>query len=438
MESKTPSHSSQGSQGSQHSSSNRSRLSTRNAGNLPPIDETPVPSRRSERLQNDTMQDNIYVARPSDWKDEQPEDAVEDVSPRASKRRKLSITSRQSGASSRQSHHTSTENAVAESDHNDGRRPSTVLEPLSQDTALSSGKSAIDPQVRRSTRLSQSSAEAERPSSSTKGGKEQLSAAGEKCHDEGSPDEQIVDIVHTDIQANDHDSQQSREITPRVATIAGAQVGVQIDADGRSNEDNGDDEAAGGTAVESEELDVEDPTGPNDEAEVEDGGAEDVEGEDVEGSEEHVEANKSPASAVDSQAAVPLQKGKPLKKMPGRRRHQHAIPSVEAALRRQLDLRVTYRAVAKQLKPILAEISKRTLKNLEKDRHYHEKAAEHRTVLSQLSQRRDERLKWIEDEHSYQRRNLTRTFDEESELRRMRYDVCACCNDRRVLLTNLG
>jgi len=208
-----------------------------------------------------------------------------------------------------------------------------------------------------------------------------------------------------------------------VASVAEAQVGVQLNGQGNTDADV-DREDAEGPAAGIDEADDEDVAAEHDEGE--DDGIEDAEGEDVEESEENVEANKSPASAVDSQVAAPLQKGKPQKKMPGRRRHQHAIPTVEAALRRQLDLRVTYRAIAKQLKPILAEISKRTLKNLEKDKHYHEKALEHKTVLSQLAQRRDKRLEWIEDEHSYQERNLTRIFDEESELRRMRYNVCVC------------
>jgi len=372
------------------------------------------------------MQDHIYVARPSDMQDEQHEDAAEEVSPRAIKRRKLSTTSRHSGASSRRStslNHTPAENVVAESHQNGESQPSAMLEPWSQDTAQSSGKGTSDSQVRRSTRLSQSSAEAEKPPNFMKGENEQSSEAGGKVHDEASLDEQAVAIVHMNTQKADHYSQTTREITPRLANIAEAQVGVQVDADGASN-NNDDDEGVDGPAVGSEEVDGEDLAADNDEAEIEDDGAADAEGEDVEESEEHAEGNKSPASAVDSQAAVPLQKGKPPKKMPGRRRHQHAIPTVEAALRRQLDLRVSYRAVAKQLKPILSEISKRTLKNLEKDRHHHEKASEHRIVLSQLSQRKDERLKWIEDEHSHQQRNLTRTFDEESELRRMRYNVC--------------
>jgi hypothetical protein len=45
---------------------------------------------------------------------------------------------------------------------------------------------------------------------------------------------------------------------------------------------------------------------------------------------------------------------KPVKRLPGRRRAPHTNPKVEAALRRQLHLRMAYRAVAKSLKPILA------------------------------------------------------------------------------------
>jgi len=54
-----------------------------------------------------------------------------------------------------------------------------------------------------------------------------------------------------------------------------------------------------------------------------------------------------------------------LEKLPGRRRAPHPNADIEANLRRQLELKVVYRAVVKALKPLLGELAERTAQDLE-------------------------------------------------------------------------
>jgi hypothetical protein len=53
------------------------------------------------------------------------------------------------------------------------------------------------------------------------------------------------------------------------------------------------------------------------------------------------------------------------RRLPGRRRAPNADPYLEACLRRQLQLRMTHRAVSKALKPVLIELAIRTSETLE-------------------------------------------------------------------------
>lgn len=116
-------------------------------------------------------------------------------------------------------------------------------------------------------------------------------------------------------------------------------------------------------------------------------------------------------------------KGK--KKLPGRRRAPHANPKVEAALRRQLHLRMNYRAVAKALKPILAELSHRSLRELENNPKAHEEASEYAGVKEGLHQHFEHRLAWLSKHKELSKKRLNDMLEAEMEMRRSQYEVRA-------------
>jgi hypothetical protein len=94
--------------------------------------------------------------------------------------------------------------------------------------------------------------------------------------------------------------------------------------------------------------------------------------------------NVLPANG-DAPAKIP-------KRLPGRRRQPHPDINVEVDLRRQLNLKTSYRSLAKVLKPILDELSNRTIKNLQDDEDYYKKCPEYEPLMAELDQRRDARL----------------------------------------------
>jgi hypothetical protein len=122
---------------------------------------------------------------------------------------------------------------------------------------------------------------------------------------------------------------------------------------------------------------------------------------------------------------------KPVKRLPGRRRAPHTNPKVEAALRRQLHLRMAYRAVAKTLKPILAELAKRSLSNIHKDPEAHTSFSEYPVVKNTLNEHFEERLAWIQKQKDLNKQRLDDILEQETAMRKSNYEVSAirsyCC-----------
>jgi len=85
-----------------------------------------------------------------------------------------------------------------------------------------------------------------------------------------------------------------------------------------------------------------------------------------------------------------------LKRLPGRRRAPHADPQVEAKLRRQLELKVAYRAVAKAQKLVLAELARRTAEELEANIEAHKNYEEYEEITEQLELRLNQRLQILQ------------------------------------------
>jgi hypothetical protein len=76
---------------------------------------------------------------------------------------------------------------------------------------------------------------------------------------------------------------------------------------------------------------------------------------------------------------------KMIRRLPGRRRAPNANPSIEADLRRQLNLKMSYRSVVKALKPVLAELSRRSIEQLENDDDTYKDCEESDRVMDQLN-----------------------------------------------------
>jgi hypothetical protein len=89
---------------------------------------------------------------------------------------------------------------------------------------------------------------------------------------------------------------------------------------------------------------------------------------------------------------VPVKLGR---RLPGRRRAPHPNVNVEADLRRQLNLKMNYRSVAKLQKNILEELSKRATDNLENDPDYHKQCPEYEPLMAALDQHKESRLSQV-------------------------------------------
>nr|OQO28527.1 hypothetical protein B0A51_06534 [Rachicladosporium sp. CCFEE 5018] len=71
----------------------------------------------------------------------------------------------------------------------------------------------------------------------------------------------------------------------------------------------------------------------------------------------------------------------------GRRRANHAIPLVEAAMRRQLEIKQMYRAIVRPLKICLGDLAQKSLDELETDEQAHLVDPEYMTVMAGLNEK---------------------------------------------------
>ncbi|KAH0349846.1 hypothetical protein KCU83_g5285, partial [Aureobasidium melanogenum] len=135
---------------------------------------------------------------------------------------------------------------------------------------------------------------------------------------------------------------------------------------------------------------------------------------------------KQSASVLVGGALTASQDGdKPVKRLPGRRRAPHANPKVEAALRRQLHLRMAYRAVAKNLKPILAELAKRSLGSIHKSPEAHTTFSEYPIVKNGLDENFEGRVAWIQKQKDLNKQRLDDILAEQTAMRRRNFEHVA-------------
>lgn len=98
----------------------------------------------------------------------------------------------------------------------------------------------------------------------------------------------------------------------------------------------------------------------------------------------------------DRLSPEPDEHGGLLKRLPGRRRAHHPDLDIEVDLRRQLELKVAYRAIAKALKPVLSELAERTARELDDDAALHQSYPEYHDIVTELDRRFELRSQVIE------------------------------------------
>ena len=114
---------------------------------------------------------------------------------------------------------------------------------------------------------------------------------------------------------------------------------------------------------------------------------------------------------------------KVVKRLPGRRRAPNANVNIEADLRRQLILKTSYRSVAKALKPILAELARRSTNELREDPEAHTRCEEYEVVTAQLRQRLQRRLAEVEARFYHETNLLEKSQDQGKEYANMKFGV---------------
>ena len=112
-----------------------------------------------------------------------------------------------------------------------------------------------------------------------------------------------------------------------------------------------------------------------------------------------------------------------IKRLPGRRRAPHADPDVEADLRRQLELKVVYRAAVKALKPILAELAERTRADLDSDEELHKEYEGYHEITAELDECLQNQLAVIEVQHRLEEQRLQRMHEAKTCIRKAAYEV---------------
>jgi hypothetical protein len=114
---------------------------------------------------------------------------------------------------------------------------------------------------------------------------------------------------------------------------------------------------------------------------------------------------------------------KAAKRLPGRRRQPHSNVNVETNLRRQLELKMNYRSLAKVQKTILEELSKRTLENLKNDPEFHKQTPEYDNVMGELDQRFQSRMNQLNSERQLKLDQLERVTIAEKHIQEQQFIV---------------
>jgi hypothetical protein len=126
--------------------------------------------------------------------------------------------------------------------------------------------------------------------------------------------------------------------------------------------------------------------------------------------------NVLPTNSVDAPA-------KATRRLPGRRRQPHPDVNVETDLRRQLNIKMSYRSLAKIQKTLLEELSNRTTNNLDTDPEYHTQCPEYPGLMAGLDKYRESRLNQVHAERRLKLGQLERLRKAEEHIQKEQYIV---------------
>lgn len=118
-----------------------------------------------------------------------------------------------------------------------------------------------------------------------------------------------------------------------------------------------------------------------------------------------VDGSQTLQNVLPTNGDAPAKSGR---RLPGRRRQPHPDINIETDLRRQLNLKMSYRSLAKVQKILLDELSSRTTSHLEKDAEYHTQCPEYEPLMADLDRRRRSRLDEIDAIRTYRLEQLER------------------------------
>lgn len=136
-----------------------------------------------------------------------------------------------------------------------------------------------------------------------------------------------------------------------------------------------------------------------------------------------VEASQSLHHTFTSNGDAPTKTGR---RLPGRRRAPHANINVEVDLRRQLNLKMSYRSLAKVHKNILDELSNRTTTLLDNEPQYHTQCPEYQPLMDSLNQYIDQRMAQVDALRSNRLAQLERVHVAEEHIAQKKY-IVGCC-----------
>lgn len=125
-------------------------------------------------------------------------------------------------------------------------------------------------------------------------------------------------------------------------------------------------------------------------------------------------------------AALAQAAEKPARRLPGRRRAPHANVYIEADLRRQLSLKMGYRAIVKQLKPILAELAKRSVDQIDDDPDAYKESEHYQDVEDELGDRLQSQLDRLRHLRLYAREEADILLKADREIVQDTFSVRLC------------
>lgn len=138
----------------------------------------------------------------------------------------------------------------------------------------------------------------------------------------------------------------------------------------------------------------------------------------MEGMEEEAEVTRYAEEYEEDDA--PTQKPTKRRFAGGRRRAAHSNAYVEAAMRRQLELKQFYRQVTRSMKSCLGELAQITLDELSADQHHHEQVTEYESVMAGLDEQLERRKQQLLNAQKFNHEQLFQRYEAESDSRKNR------------------